>query len=56
MFAVVVPQELKVELQGQSAWSNAWTPDFAQSNFSGLLLMPGTLALQVLLIIGCCRG
>ena len=46
MFAVAVPQEVKLELQGQSAWSRAWTPALAQSSFSGLPLMPVTEAVQ----------
>ena len=49
LFAVAAPQEPALELQGQSAWSNARTPALAQSSRSGLL-MPGTVALQLLFI------
>ena len=49
LFAVAAPQVARLEVQGQSAWSNARTPALAQSILSGLL-MPVTVALQPLVI------
>ena len=49
LFAVAAPHGPRLEVQGQSAWSNARTPALAQSILSGLL-MPVTVALQPLLI------